>query len=178
MTLWQRSMLLRISLYRLKAGKVTNNIFYENKRFTKIYQRNLNSWPHCQGWNQPWMYTGQAQGIWGFSGTRILCTEAEAVLKIVFKSHNFPLKQKHQESTQASDVTLASKTITGILPQPRFHQAGMNNQPAIFPVSRSRRRCHQRSWQTVMSLTVDIPSEDSSSTTGLALLIPLVKHIY
>lgn len=34
----------------------------------------------------------------------------------------FSLKQKHEESTQASDVTHASESITGILLRPRFHQ--------------------------------------------------------
>lgn len=78
------------------------------------------------------------QEMWGLSEGRVLPTGAVAVLRTVFKSHIIHTKYT-KESTQVSDVTRASETITGILQRPRFHQLGTNEGAAVSPVSRSRR---------------------------------------
>lgn len=151
-------------------------ISLENKSFSKIYQRNSNNWPHClqvlgwtwltsgdQGWNQSMEVHWTSAGHLGVVRDQNTPHRSRGCTQNCVQIPHFPLKQIHKESTQASDIPHASETVTGILPWPWFHQVGTNEQPAIFPVSRSRRWCHQRSWQTVMSWTVYIPSEEFAS---------------
>lgn len=158
--------------------KIQIIISLENNSFTKFYQRNSNYWPHCvqvlgwtcgwltsgdQGWNQSIQEHWTSAGNLGVLRDQNTPHRSRSCTQNCVQIPHFPLKQINKELTQASDVTHASETITGTLPRPRFHQVGTNEQSAIFPVSRSRRWCHQRSWQTVMSWTVYIPSEEFAS---------------